>query len=59
MSSSNENTQKQPTQKAVRKQRLLNEDETLEDFVTRLNGKDPPVCVTKDVDLTKCKSSRD
>ena len=59
MSSSNENTQKQPTQKAVRKQRLLNENETLEDYVTRLNGKDPPVCVTKDVDLTKCKSNRE
>ena len=54
-----ENTKRQPTEKAVRKQRLLNEDETLEDFVLRLNGNAPPVCVTKEVDLTKCKANRE
>lgn len=58
MSSEKENQKSQPTQKAVRKLRLLNENETLEDFVIRLNGKDPPVCVTKEVDLTKCKNNR-
>ena len=59
MSSRKESQKSQPTLKAVRKQRLLNENETLEDFVTRLNGKDPPVCVTKKVDLTKCKANRE
>ena len=51
------NKTKQPTEKHRRKERLLNEDETLLDYVTRLNGSDPPQCVTKDVDLSKCKEN--
>lgn len=57
MSSSNKNTQKQPGEKTRRKERLLNEGETLEEYVKRLNGPNPPVPVMKDVDLTKCKKN--
>ena len=52
--SSNDVTEKTLTQKASRKQRVLNEGETLEDFVLKLNGPNPPNCITKEVDLTKC-----
>ena len=54
---SRKETDKAPSQKACRKNRLLNEGDSLEDFVLKLNGPDPPVCNTKEVDLTKCKSN--
>ena len=57
MSLNKERNLKQPTEKRRRKERLLNEDETLLEYVTRLNGSDPPQCITKDVDLSKCKEN--
>ena len=54
---SRKETEKAPSQKACRKNRLLNEGDSLEDFVLKLNGSDPPACNTKEVDLTKCKSN--
>ena len=55
--SSNIESGKTISQKARRKERLLNEGEKLEEFVLKLNGPNPPSCVTKEVDLTKCKKN--
>lgn len=55
--SSNNETGKAVSQKARRKQRLLNEGDKLEEYVLKLNGPNPPSYVTKDVDLTKCKKN--
>ena len=56
MSLNKKNT-KQPGEKRRRRERLLNQDETLEEFILRLNSSNPPNCVKKDADLTKCKKN--
>lgn len=50
-------SEKTQSQKARRKNRLLNDGESLQDFILKLNGPNPPACVKKDVDLTKCKNN--
>ena len=54
--SSRQETWRILSHKARRKNRLLNEGESLEDFVLKLNGENPSACIKKEVDLTKCKA---